>query len=184
MEFDRQHYLKLMEQQDWEYLRVMLLQSGPAPNGWKIKDRGLREEYVSKAIEKVYMGDQAWSPEKGTIALKLRQVLWSVISNDLRRAENETRAADIINEDGTRVNPIDIEPDDSLPIDEALESKQIWATVVKMNEEDEIARNVLVAFEMEPESQKELSELTGYSIETVRNALKRIRRRYKKEFGD
>ena len=53
-----------------------------------------------------------------------------------------------------------------------------------MNEEDEIARNVLVAFEMEPESQKELSELTGYSIETVRNALKRIRRRYKKEFGD
>lgn len=177
MGFDLNAYQKLMDQQDWTTLRNLMLRDGPSPNGWKIKDPGLKEEHVSEAIAKVYTGDQAWDATKGALITKLRQVLWSVISNEQTRMENAARAFDVLDEDGNMVNPVDLVVNSNPAQDVELETRLEWEAVLKANENDEEAMIVLMAVEDGCRGPQELSEETGYPIKTVRNVLKRIRRK-------
>ena len=169
-------YRKLLDEQDWStiledlaiYVGIYYKHIQPAD----------REDFVYEAIKKVYTGEQAWNhTRQPNILDHLKWVLKSVISNELRRAYRSKRAEDIVVEDGTKINPIDIAPDTNPLQDEVLITKERLKEIQEAIKDDEEAELIFAAYEDGARKPSEAVKITGYNIETVRNALKRIRRR-------
>lgn len=170
-----QNYLKLLRGQDWPDL-IKRLHAHSAIFYGELSPE-TREEYCQAAIAKVCLGEQAWNPESRPSLLEhLKWVLRSVVSNETRKHQVSKKAADVLNDEGTLVNPVDIVQDETESILEVLIKRELVEQMRNILSNDDEALLVFMAIEDGATKPSEIERETEYAIEKIRVIMKRIRR--------
>jgi hypothetical protein len=138
------------------------------------------EDIVYNAIDMVYSGERKWDPGRNTDILQyLKGVVDSQVSHLLESAEHLSR--EYLNElQGGKENPIELAVDPAQdPLSEVIASQMkdyLWECA-KGDEEMEL---VLCCIDEGISNRSEISDTLEMPLNTVDNALKRIRRKLRK----